>query len=200
MAWQMNTEMIECCSCKLLCPCWIGPEGEPDQGWCGGALVFSIDQGTVDGVDVGGCRSAVAVEWPGNFFAGNGTARVYVDERASADQRRELEAVFSGKRGGLFEGLMGAVVAKWLPAKTVPFEVSRGDSITITVGDAGKVVLKRLADEQQRPVSVQGMRAQAAFQSPTMDLASAKGTRWADPDIRPWDGDSGTLHRVSWSF
>src|SRR5438876_596571 len=77
MAWQMNTEMIEFCSCKLLCPCWLGPEGEPDKGWCSGGIVFNIEQGSVDGVDVGSCRVALGAEWPGNFFAGNGTARLY---------------------------------------------------------------------------------------------------------------------------
>src|SRR5436309_16108704 len=100
MAWQMNTEMIEFCSCKLVCPCWLGHEGEPNEGWCSGGIVFNIEQGSVDGVDVGSCRVALGAEWPGNFFAGNGTAKLYIDDRASTDQRRELEAVFSGHKGG----------------------------------------------------------------------------------------------------
>lgn len=198
MAWQMNTEMMELCSCKLLCPCFVGPAGEPDQGWCSGALVFNVEQGSVDGVDVGGCRVVMSADWPGNFFAGNGTARLYIDERASPDQRRELEAVFTGKKGGLFEGLMGAVVAKWLPARIVPIDISRGDTIDIKVGDVGRISLKPVADPQGQPVSVQGMPAQFAFQSPSMDLASSRGTQWSDPDMHPWEGDSATLHRVSW--
>ena len=32
-----------------------------------------------------------------------------------------------------------------------------------------------------------------------MQVASAKGSRWADPDMRSWDGDSGTLHSFDWS-
>lgn len=199
MAWQISSEMIECCSCKLLCPCWVGPEGEPDRGWCSGSILFNIEQGAVDGVDVGGCRVALEAEWPGNFFRGDGTARLCLDEGSSPEQRQELEAVFSGRKGGLFEGLFGAVFAKWLPAKTVPIHVNRGETLDITVGDIGHVRLKLLADPQGRPVSVNGMQAQAAFQSPSMDLASSKGTRWADPDMRAWEGDSGTLHRVSWS-
>jgi hypothetical protein len=33
----------------------------------------------------------------------------------------------------------------------------------------------------------------------SMDLASSKGSRWSDPDLRAWDGDSGTLHQFNWS-
>ncbi len=198
MAWQMNSEMFEFCSCKLLCPCFVGPEGEPDRGWCSGGIVFNIETGAVDGVDVSGCRAALGADWPGNFFAGNGTARLYIDERASDDQRRALEAVFSGRKGGLFEGLMGAVVSNWLPARAVPIRITRGDALEISVGDVGNVKLKSLADPQGHPVSVQGMQAQAAFQSASMDLASSKGTRWMDPDMRQWEGDSGTVHQVSW--
>jgi len=32
-----------------------------------------------------------------------------------------------------------------------------------------------------------------------MEIASAKGTRWTEPDARDWEGDSGTLHKVRWA-
>src|SRR4029450_4872069 len=98
MTWQINTEMIECCSCKMLCPCWAGPQGEPDEGWCGGALVFDIQSGSVDGVDVSGCRAALAAEWPGNFFLGNGVARVYVDSKARWGTGRGVRVAVCGDR------------------------------------------------------------------------------------------------------
>src|SRR5215475_6130833 len=91
MAWNMTANMIEFCSCKALCPCWLGPDTEPDQGWCSGALVFEIKQGAVDGLDVSGCKAALAAEWPGNFFGGRGTARLYIDAKASEKQRGVLE-------------------------------------------------------------------------------------------------------------
>lgn len=198
MAWQMNAEMIECCSCKLLCPCILGPEGEPDRGWCSGGLFYDIEEGAIDGVAVDGCKVAMSADWPGNFFAGNGTARLYIDERASAEQRSALEAVFSGRKGGLFEPLMSAVIAKWLPTKTARIEIRRGDSIELSVGDIGNVSMKPIKDQNGRPASIQGTPVQAAFQSASMNIASSKGTRWADPELRPWEGDSGTVQHVSW--
>src|SRR5439155_24352311 len=136
---------------------------------------------------------------PGNFFGGQGTARLYIDERASADQRRELEAVFSGQKGGLLEGLMGAVIAQWLPAQTARIAVQRGATVSMTVGNVGQVTLAPLVDPTGRPTTVQGSTAQAAFQSASMQLASSKGTRWTDPELRAWEGDSGTLHTFNWS-
>lgn len=86
--------------------------------------MYEIKQGAIDGLDVSGCNAVLAAEWPGNFFGGNGTARLYLDAKASEEQRQALEAVFSGKKGGLFEGLLGAVISRWLPAKTAPIEIN----------------------------------------------------------------------------
>ena len=101
----------------MLCPCWLGPEGTPDQGWCGGALGFDVQRGNSDGIDLGGTKVAFTAEWPGNFFGGQGTARLYIGDGANAEQRRELEAIFSGKKGGLFEGLWGAVISNCYPPR-----------------------------------------------------------------------------------
>ncbi len=199
MAWKMTANMIEFCSCKALCPCWLGPDTQPDQGWCSSALVYEIKQGAIDGLDVSGCNAVLAAEWPGNFFGGKGKARLYLDAKASVDQRRELEAVFSGKKGGLFEGLMGAVISQWLPAKTAPIDIRRGETLSITVGEFGNATLAPFKDQAGRTATVQGTAAQGAFQSASMELASSKGTRWSDPDLRKWEGDSGTIHAVNWS-
>jgi hypothetical protein len=198
MAWSVSGRSMELCSCTMLCPCWLGPEVEPDKGWCGGAFGFDIREGSSDGVNLGGSKVALGAEWPANFFAGNGTARLYIDERASAEQRRELEAIFSGRKGGHLEGLFGAVVTKWLPAQFVNIDLQWGDNPSLVVGNIGRASLKPMKDPTGQPTKVQGAAAQAGFQIDSMDLASAKGSRWADPDMRGWEGDSGTLHNFNW--
>ena len=199
MAWSVRGKSIELCSCKMLCPCWLGPDGEPDEGWCGGGFVFDIEQGQADDVELSGSKVVLFAEWPANFFLGNGTARLYIDDDADVDQRGALEAIFSGHRGGHLEGLFGAVVSRWLPAKTASIDISWADSPSFSVGDVGQATLTRLKDPTGQPTKVQGAMAQAGFQIATMDLASSKGSRFADPDLRPWEGDSGTLHTFAWS-
>jgi hypothetical protein len=199
MAWQLSGRSVELCSCKMFCPCWLGPEGEPDQGWCGSALAFDIQRGSSDGIDLGGTKVALAAEWPGNFFNGNGTARLYIGNNANAEQQRELEAIFTGKKGGLLQDLWGAVFSKWLPTEITDVKIGWGEKPVVSVGNVGQAQLTPLKDQAGRPTKVEGAAAQAAFQFPSVDLASSKGSRWSDPNLRQWHGDSGTLHQFNWS-
>ncbi len=197
MAWQMSGQAIELCNCKLLCPCWLGP-AQPDQGYCASGWVFDIREGNADGVRLDGRKVAFAAEWPGDFWSGNGTARLYIDAQANADQRRELEGIFSGKRGGFFEGVMGGIISKWLPTQVTRIEVRDGATPAATVGDVAQIRMQPLKDPQGRATTVQGAAAQAAFQIERMNVASSKGSRWADPELRSWEGDSGNLVSFSW--
>jgi hypothetical protein len=189
MAWQLSGRSLELCSCKMLCPCWLGPEGTPDQGWCDGALGFDIERGNV----------AFTADWPGNIFGGQGTGRLYIDDRASAEQRRELETIFSGKKGGFLEGLMGAVISTWLPTETTTIEMGWGHQPFLRVGSIGQATLTPLKDQAGNPTRMDGAAAQTAFQFTNFGLASSKGSQWSDPKLRQWQGDSGTLHQFNWS-
>ena len=199
MAWNVRGQSMELCSCNLLCACWLGPEGPADKGWCSGAFAFDITSGTSDGVDLAGTRAVVAGEWPGNFFLGNGTLRVYVDEAASEEQRRELGAIFLGEKGGHLAGLWDAVMTKKLPLRTEKIDVQWGDSVSLKVGSIGQANLQPITDPTGKRTTVAGAAAQAGFQIDSMDLASSKGSKWSDPDMRAWEGDSGTLHQFNWS-
>jgi hypothetical protein len=197
MAWNVSGQAIELCNCNVLCHCWLGP-AKPDQGWCGGAFIFDIQTGSADGVDLSGKKVAFSANWPGDFWSGNGTARMYLDDSASAEQRRELEAIFSGKKGGLLEPLMGGVISKWLPAQTTKFAMQHGENPSVTIGNVGQVTIKPLKDQTGKPTRIQGAAAQAAFQIDTMHVASSKGSRWTDPELRTWEGDSANLMSFSW--
>jgi hypothetical protein len=199
MAWQLSGRSIELCNCKMLCPCWLGPEGEPDQGWCGGALGFDIQRGSSDDVDLSGTKVALATEFPGNFFAGKGTARLYIGDSATAEQRRELEAILSGKKGGFLAGLWEAAISNWLPTETTSIEIGWSNSPFLRVGSFGQATLTPLKDQTGKPTRVEGAAAQAAFQLASMDLARSKGSEWSDPKLRQWQGDSGTLYQFNWS-
>lgn len=187
------------CSCKMLCPCWLGPDGRPDEEWCGAVFGFDVREGSSDGVDLAGTRVALMADWPGNFFAGQGKARLYIDESASADQRRELEAIFSGSNGGHLEGLWGVVFQDWLPAQFTNVKIDWGEEPSVAVSDIGQGTLHPLTNGAGQATNVSGAVTQAGLQIEGMDLASSKGSQWSDPDMRRWEGDSGTLHEFNWS-
>ena len=152
-----------------MCPCWFGP-AEPDQGWCSGALVFDVERGNADGLDLSGNTVVLLADWPGDFWAGNGTARLYIDERATPEQRQALEAIFSGQQGGPMGAVSAAVISKWLPAQTAPITVIWGDTTTASVGEVGQITSNLLKNEAGQPATVHGAAAMGAFQLERLEV------------------------------
>ena len=115
MAWQLSGRSMELCNCTMLCPCWLGPDGQPDQGWCGGTFAFDIERGSSDDVDLTGTKVALSFVWPGNFFGGNGTARCYIGDDAPPEQRRELERLIGTPVSGLIlcDAQCGGTLHQW---------------------------------------------------------------------------------------
>ncbi len=133
MAYTLEGQLLEVCTCRVLCPCWIGED--PDFGTCEGTLAWKIEKGTINGVDVSGLSICLLAHIPGNILQGNWRVVVYVDEKASDEQQAALLEVYSGKAGGPvadFAALVGEIVA----VERAPFtiEVSEGKG-TLKIGD-----------------------------------------------------------------
>lgn len=197
MAWHMTGQLIEACSCKSACPCILGP-AEPDQGWCSGALTFAIQRGESDGVNLGGRTVVWLIDLPKDFLSGNGTGRIYVDDGADPRQTQQLEAIFTGKKGGPGQ-VLGSLVAKWLPTETAKITIDKGDGPSLTVGSVGQVRLKPIADEKGRVAKLVNAPVLGAIEVETADLARADGSRFADPQMRRWEsGGHGSVSSFSW--
>ena len=123
--WTIKGEYLENCNCEVLCPCLLGPQNarggamaRPTEGTCDVPVVFAIERGRCGAVALDGTHAALVVHTPGPMGEGNWTAGVYVDERATADQRRALESIFAGRAGGVMANI-AALVTTWLPTRTV---------------------------------------------------------------------------------
>jgi len=169
MGWQLSGRSVELCSCKMLCPCWLGPEGTPDQGgWCGGTLVRHSarqfrrhrsrrNQGRFHG------------GWPRNFFGGQGTARFVHRRECKCRAASRVEPIFSGKKGWPVRGLWGAVISNWLPPRRhirSDGASRRSSGSKFRTSDADS-----LEGSDGKPTRMEGAAAQAAFQFASMDLA-----------------------------
>jgi hypothetical protein len=108
MAYELEGSLLEVCTCKVLCPCWIGEDPDGD-GTCDGTLGWHIARGTINGVDVSGLTIAALAHIPGNVLKGNWRAAMYVDDKASPEQQEALLNVFSGKLGGPIADLAGLI-------------------------------------------------------------------------------------------
>jgi hypothetical protein len=200
MAWSVRGRWWEHCSCKMWCPCWLGP-AEPDQGWCSGVLFFDIQEGQSDGVDLRGGKVVFRADWPADFFSGNGIARLYLDESASQEQRAELEGIFAGRRGGHLEAVWQGTISEWLASEVTRIQLDDGEAPSMRIGDVGDVQYQApVQDPTGRATAVQDAAAATAFALGTVNLTRSDGSRWSGPDMREWEsGGSGTSGTFAWS-
>jgi hypothetical protein len=126
MPYELEGQLLEVCTCKVLCPCWIGEDPDGD-GTCDSVNSWHIDKGRVDGVDVSGLTIAGVNHIPGNVLKGNWQVVFYVDDKASPEQHTALVDVFTGKRGGPMKDLAG-LYGKILAVEKAPitFAVTEG--------------------------------------------------------------------------
>ena len=139
--------------------------------------------------------------FPGpTFLDGNGTGRLYIDEEANEQQRRELEAIFQGKKGGPL-GALSDLIPTWLPTKMTKIEIQEeGDTIIATVIGAGILRSERLKDEGGRPTTLENAGFAAALEIDTLELAPSLGSRWSDPEVpHAFETKSGVVASVNWS-
>lgn len=201
MAWRLTGQLIETCSCNMFCPCWFTVQELMimDQGWCASAFAFRIREGTSDGVNLGGRTAIFAVDFPGpTLFDGNATARLYIDAEASPEQRRELEAILSGQKGGPMAAL-APLISTWLPARTAQIDVaSEGDAITVTVDDTGRVQSRLVRDAQGQGFTLRGGGFVTALGMEEVELAPS-ASRWTDPDLRQFETKSGARGNFTWN-
>jgi hypothetical protein len=103
---------------------------------CRVTLVFNIEDGEVEGTDVGGLVVAAVADTPKVMSEGNWRLGVVIDERASEEQAEKLGGVFSGALGGPMEAL-GPLIGENLGVERLPIEVSEdGLKHSVRIGDA----------------------------------------------------------------
>jgi hypothetical protein len=183
MAWSIKANEYESCSCKMVCRCLFGP-AEPDQEWCSGALVFSIEEGASDGVNLAGAKVALVFDLPGDFLGGMDNARLLID--AKDEQRQHLESIFQGKNGGVFAAI-AVGVRNWMPTLEDTISISDGEKPQVELGKAGKLSLERVRTESGDPAVLENAPIAAVLGFPRIELATAQGSKVAPPDMRAWE-------------
>lgn len=97
--YRIEGSLLESCSCRAPCPCWIG--ADPDEDSCRGFNAYHIDRGTIDGVDVSGCDFVRVFDIPGNILVPGSWRQTFViDLRASQAQTAAILAAYAGDLGG----------------------------------------------------------------------------------------------------
>lgn len=97
-AYRLCGDFLEVCDCFTICPCWLGRA--PDEDACTGVFAWMIEDGAIDGVDVGG-RIVVSISThEGHRELARQRVVIFVDEGASVEQTGLLASTFAGAYGG----------------------------------------------------------------------------------------------------
>jgi hypothetical protein len=103
MSWRIRGTYFESCNCDAICPCRRidGVRGgRSTHGVCMGVLSWLIEQGAADGTDLSGLPVALACRYSDDEPGSPWTWTLYLDARASGEQRAALEGIFTGRFGG----------------------------------------------------------------------------------------------------
>ncbi|MFL5732606.1 MAG: DUF1326 domain-containing protein [Chloroflexia bacterium] len=132
-----------------MCPCTTSALTMPaDNDRCRVVLVFHIDSGEVDGVDVSGLSLAVLGDTPPLMIDGNWRVGVFMDEAASQEQADKLGAVFSGQLGGPPE-VLAPLIGEMLGIVTAPIEYEDdGRRHRVRIGEFAEIEIEDFVPPQ----------------------------------------------------
>jgi hypothetical protein len=199
MAWNIEGMYYENCSCDAVCPCtWSNMNRAATNDDCRVALLFEVEKGSVDDVDVAGTTCVVIMQTPAQMLEGNFKVGLIIGTEASDEQADKLTQVFSGAVGGPMAGF-SPLIADFVGVERMAVSVAHdGAKHHITVGDALDISLTKELTPDGDPVQLTGIVVHPA--GPTLDVAvadrvtnSAFGIDWSG------DGLSGFSNPFAWA-
>lgn len=93
--WELQGRELINCNCSYGCPCQFS--ALPTHGFCEANGAIAIDAGYYGSVRLDGLKVAMVFHWPGPIHEGHGEAQVFIDAKASAEQRQGLLKIVSGQ-------------------------------------------------------------------------------------------------------
>ncbi len=119
--WLMKGRYLKNCNCIPACPCDTIGIPAPYKG-CEGMGGMLIEQGDFAGVALDGLSWVAVGRWPGALHEGGGEAALFIDERASAEQRNALLTILSGKAGNAWFEFLSSTFSTFHEPQFVPIE------------------------------------------------------------------------------
>jgi hypothetical protein len=142
VSYDVRGDYFESCNCDAICPCRMVDGvagGRSTHGVCFGVLSWAIEDGQVDGVDVGGLAVALACRYDDDEPGSPWSFVLHVDAGGDEQQRSALADLFLGR-------VAGGHVAKlpWVRKASHLVEVRpsaielrpAGDGYELRIGDA----------------------------------------------------------------
>jgi hypothetical protein len=200
MGWKLEGQYFENCPCEVPCPCTVSLDLGADPDRCTPLLVFHVDSGEVEGVEVNGLNVVAVADTPKVMSEGGWRLGVFIDAAASDEQAEKLGAVFSGQLGGPMEAL-GPLVGENLGVERASIEFSSEDGVhSVRVGDDVEVEVEDIVsfgNEGGEPVELTNIFHPAG---PAMRVSRARKSQVSAFGMEfSMEGKSGFSTEFSWA-
>ena len=200
MTWNLSGRYFENCTCDVVCPCTASFSLGADYERCMVILVFHVDDGAIEGVDVSGLTVAAVGDAPKVMTDGNWRLGMLIDAAASEDQAGKLGAVFAGQLGGPMESL-APLIGEMLGVERVPMNFeSRDGRHSLSLGEYGSVEIEDVVPfgiETGEPARLTGVFHPANSE---LTIAKAGESRISVFGLEPaLAGQSGFATNFAWS-
>jgi hypothetical protein len=189
--WKLEGQYLEACNCKPACPCVF--LSTPTEGDCTVLVGWHIEKGNDGKMNLDGLNVALAVISPGTMHETKWKVALYVDERASEQQKESLVRIFAGQAGG-HPARLGAFIGEVLGVKSVPIEYKKeGKRRALRVGAVGEADIESIEGAGGSEVTVNGHPLCIAPGFPAV-VARSKGVRYKDYGFQWTLSDRNGLH------
>jgi hypothetical protein len=172
MAYRIAGNYVLACNCRQICPCACDVAPTAPDGMCHVALVFGIDNGNLDNLDLSGVNFALYFDIRNKLSAGGWKAGLVVDEGASEEQASAVERIVSGSEGGPFGNLSG-LMGEYLGTERAPVTISNGEAPKGSVGGMTEIEFEGYTGPDGKPTLVKN--AMFGF-SPEYRIGLGKGS------------------------
>ncbi|MBK5291077.1 MAG: DUF1326 domain-containing protein [Acidobacteriia bacterium] len=200
--WRIKGDNLSSCNCDWGCPCQFN--ARPTHGNCEAFVGMRINEGNFGGINLSGVVFSAAAKWPGAIHEGNGTIQLFIDEKASAEQRSAVLEMASGKNGGAFFEIFAAICPNVLdPIYTaIAFEADREKRTgRLRVDGAGQSRIEPI----RNPVTGEEHRARinlpGGFEFKVAEVANAVNFSVTAPEVMRMDHSNCHAHlaEIDWS-
>ncbi len=143
-----------------MCPCNLSFDHGATYDFCRATLVFDIDEGEIEGTEIGALPVAVIIDTPKVMTEGNWRVGLFIDAQATDEQAEKLGQVFSGQLGGPMANI-APLIGEVLGVERAQIEVNHdGLQHSVRIGEAVDFEVKDIVPfgvETGEPVRFSGM-------------------------------------------
>lgn len=197
--WHLEADFLQACNCDYGCPCEFS--APPTRGFCEGTGAWRITNGSYGSVSLEGLGVGFAAHWPKAIHEGNGTLALFIDERATSDQRAALLTICSGQAGGLPFEILAMTFSKVLdPIFTrIDFHLD-GRNSSVRIGDALRVAVEPIKNPVTGAPEDVRIEHGTGFIFKSADAVSGKECRVNVPGLSfSWPDKAAFVTKVNYS-